>query len=156
MCKVADRTQGPGVLPTQKINAEHQYLQLLIIHWRIVKTIQSGSDQNAKMKIQLPKGLRSGSGISSEYGYGSGSESRILIIKNWRKKLQLKKKFFDQKLQFIFPLASLKNVQATREAFSPQKRTSSTFFQCCGSGSASTGPTGPTCFWASRIRIRIH
>jgi hypothetical protein len=28
--------------------------------------------------------------------------------------------FFDQKLQFFYPYASIKNVQATREAFSPQ------------------------------------
>ncbi len=36
--------------------------------------------------------------------------------------------FFYQKLQFTYPLAlaSIKNVQATGEAFSPQKRTSST------------------------------
>jgi hypothetical protein len=32
----------------------------------------------------------------------------------------------DQKLQFTYPLASIKDVQATGEAFSPQKRTSST------------------------------
>jgi hypothetical protein len=34
--------------------------------------------------------------------------------------------FLDQKLQFTFPLASIKDSQATGEAFSPQKRTSST------------------------------
>jgi hypothetical protein len=33
--------------------------------------------------------------------------------------------FFDQKLQFTYPLASTKNFQASGEAFSPQKRTSS-------------------------------
>ncbi len=33
---------------------------------------------------------------------------------------------FDQKLQFTYSFASIKGVQATREAFSPQKRTSST------------------------------
>ncbi len=50
------------------------------------------------------------------------------MTKNWRKKIQLKVfiSFFDQKLRFPYPLASLKNVQATEEAFSPQKRTSST------------------------------
>jgi hypothetical protein len=31
--------------------------------------------------------------------------------------------FLDQKLQFTFPLASVKDAQATGEAFSPQKRT---------------------------------
>ncbi len=32
-----------------------------------------------------------------------------------------------------------------------------TFHQRCGSGSESgSGSTGSTCFWASRIRIRIH
>ncbi len=31
----------------------------------------------------------------------------------------------DQKLQFIYPKASLKDAQATGEAFNPQKRTSS-------------------------------
>jgi hypothetical protein len=34
--------------------------------------------------------------------------------------------FFDQKLQFTYPSASIKDAQATREAFSHQKRTSST------------------------------
>jgi hypothetical protein len=34
--------------------------------------------------------------------------------------------FLDQKLQFTYPLASIKDAQATGEAFSPQKRTSST------------------------------
>jgi hypothetical protein len=32
----------------------------------------------------------------------------------------------DQKLQFTYPQAFIKDVQATREALSPQKRTSST------------------------------
>jgi hypothetical protein len=42
--------------------------------------------------------------------------------------LLLQKKLFilDQKQQFTYPLASIKNFQATEEAFSPQKRTSST------------------------------
>jgi hypothetical protein len=34
--------------------------------------------------------------------------------------------FFDQKLQFTYPLASIKDVQATGEVFIPQKRISST------------------------------
>jgi hypothetical protein len=34
--------------------------------------------------------------------------------------------FFDQKLKFTYPKASIKDAQATVEAFSPQKRTSST------------------------------
>jgi hypothetical protein len=34
--------------------------------------------------------------------------------------------FFDQKLLFTYPQASIKEAQATGEAFSPQKRTSST------------------------------
>jgi hypothetical protein len=34
--------------------------------------------------------------------------------------------FFYQKLQFAFPQASIKDVQATGEAFSPHKRTPST------------------------------
>jgi hypothetical protein len=33
--------------------------------------------------------------------------------------------FFDQKLQFTYPQSSIKNIQATGEALSPQKRTSS-------------------------------
>jgi|LakMenEpi03Aug12_release.lakeMendotaPanAssembly.Ray.scaffolds.fasta_scaffold1058454_1 hypothetical protein len=44
------------------------------------------------------------------------------------KKLQLKKikYFFDQKFQLIYPLAAIKDVQATGEAFSLQKRKSNT------------------------------
>ncbi len=48
------------------------------------------------------------------------------MTKNWKKITAEKKiKFFlDQKLQFQFPLASVKNVQVTEEAFSSQKRPS--------------------------------
>jgi hypothetical protein len=46
------------------------------------------------------------------------------------KNVQQKKKFdiriFNQKLLFSYPYASINDVQATGEAFSPQKRTSST------------------------------
>jgi hypothetical protein len=45
------------------------------------------------------------------------------------KKLQLKKNikfFWDQKLQFTYPYASIKNVLVTEEAFSSQKRPSNT------------------------------
>jgi hypothetical protein len=43
------------------------------------------------------------------------------------KKLTLGKNYlFDQKLQFALPPASLKDIKATGDAFSPQKRTSST------------------------------
>jgi hypothetical protein len=45
------------------------------------------------------------------------------------KNLQLKtffKKFFDQKLKFTYPYASIKDVKVTKEKFSSQKRTSST------------------------------
>ncbi len=50
------------------------------------------------------------------------------MTKNWEKKLQLKKNlvFLDQKLQFTYPLASIKNVQVTEEAFNSQKRPSNT------------------------------
>jgi hypothetical protein len=45
------------------------------------------------------------------------------------------KDIFDQKLQFTYPQASIKDVQDTEETFSPQKRTSSTstFLHFCGS-----------------------
>jgi hypothetical protein len=44
------------------------------------------------------------------------------MTKNW-KKFTAKKNwiFFFLKLQFIYPLASIKNAQATGEAFKPQK-----------------------------------
>jgi hypothetical protein len=41
------------------------------------------------------------------------------------KKYTAEKIFFHQKLQFTYPYASIKDVQAARKAFSPQKRTSS-------------------------------
>jgi hypothetical protein len=43
-----------------------------------------------------------------------------------REKIQLKifLSYFDQKLQFTYAYASIKDVQATGKAFSPQKRTS--------------------------------
>jgi hypothetical protein len=45
-----------------------------------------------------------------------------------KKKFTAEKKlhFLDQKLQFTYPWASIKDYQATEEPFSPQKRTSST------------------------------
>ncbi len=52
------------------------------------------------------------------------SGSRVLMIKIW-KKFTAKKKTF-QKLQFTYPEVSRKDVQATEEAFSHPKRTSST------------------------------
>jgi hypothetical protein len=53
------------------------------------------------------------------------------MTKIWREKLQRKKikYFLDPKLQFsefTYPQASIKDIQATEETFSPQKRTSST------------------------------
>ncbi len=58
--------------------------------------------------------------------YRSGS--RALMTKNC-KKITAEKNFqffFDQKLQFTYPQASIKNVQVTEEAFSSQKRPSNT------------------------------
>ena len=102
------------------------------------------------------------------YGSGSGSRvwcwrpfriririqygSRVLMTKNWKKITAeiFLKFFFDQKLLFTYPYASIKYVQVIEEAFSSQKRPSNTskhellqiivFF--CGSflPSASTGP----------------
>jgi hypothetical protein len=49
------------------------------------------------------------------------------MTKNWEKFTaeQKIKYFFDQKLQFTYPLTSIKEFQVA-EAFSPQRRTSST------------------------------
>jgi hypothetical protein len=49
------------------------------------------------------------------------------LMKNW-KKLTAEKffAFFYENLQFSFPLASMKDIQAAAEAFTPQKRASST------------------------------
>jgi hypothetical protein len=74
------------------------------------------------------------------YGYGSGSSIlgwipiRIRIQSGSRvfgdqklKKITAKNYIFlDQKLQFTYLEASIKDVQVTEEAFSSQKRTSST------------------------------
>ncbi len=46
--------------------------------------------------------------------------TKIEIIYSWKENWSL----FDQKLQFTYPLASIKGVQAIGEAFSPQKGTS--------------------------------
>jgi hypothetical protein len=45
-------------------------------------------------------------------------------VKNLQLKIFLK--FFDQKLKFTYSLSSIKDFQATGEAFSPQNTTSST------------------------------
>jgi hypothetical protein len=58
----------------------------------------------------------------------SGSGSRVLMTQNVRKKIQMKIYlfFFDQKLQFTYPQAFIKEIHPTGEAFRPQERTSST------------------------------
>jgi hypothetical protein len=74
---------------------------------------------------------RSGSSISNESGHGYGSRSN-LDPGFWWPKLYEKNtaelffsSFIDQKLQFTYPLlSSIKDIQATGAAFSPQKRTS--------------------------------
>ncbi len=64
---------------------------------------------------------------------GPGFRIRVHLIQGYYdqkivKNLQRKniKKFLDQKLQFTYPYATIKDVQVTKEAFSSQKRTSST------------------------------
>jgi hypothetical protein len=57
----------------------------------------------------------------------------------------------------VFPFISEKKVSLLHSSESLAPDTVHTFYQCCGSGSESgSGSTGSTCFWASRIRIRIH
>jgi hypothetical protein len=48
-----------------------------------------------------------------------------LITKNWNK-FTAGENFLGQNQQFTYPKASIKDFQATEEAVSPQKRTSST------------------------------
>ncbi len=51
------------------------------------------------------------------------------MTKNWRKQTAENVLiFFYQKLKFTYPYAPIKDVKATGEAFSPQKRTSSTSY----------------------------
>jgi hypothetical protein len=65
---------------------------------------------------------------------GSGLRIRIQDLDPGFDDLKLKKiyswkfyfYFLDKKLLFIYPYASIKDAQATGEAFSPEKRTSST------------------------------
>jgi hypothetical protein len=87
--------------------------------------------------ISCGSGYGSGSSIFSYYGSGSrsqcgsGSSSRIQSFddqKLKKKNLQLEICFifFDQKLQFYYPPASVKDALSTGEAFSSQKRTPST------------------------------
>ncbi len=72
------------------------------------------------------------------------------MTKNWEKILLKKDSLFliTKKWQFTYPLASLKDVQDTGEAFSPQKRTS--IYQLF---SFFMGHFLPS--WI-RIQIRIH
>ncbi len=102
----------------------------------------------------------SGQGCGSAFT-SSGSGSRALMTKNLKNITDEKKIQFvlDQKLQFSYPYAFIKNVQVTEEAFSSQTRTSNTskhgiFFllfmgHFCppGSGSGSTDPIESGSFW---------
>jgi hypothetical protein len=81
------------------------------------------------------------------------------MTKTWEN-LQLKKIVYflkEKKLQFTYPYASIKDGQATGEAFSPQKRTyspskheNSLLFSTCGS-SLPSWIRQLKCMW-----IRIH
>ncbi len=66
--------------------------------------------------------------------------------------------FFDQKLQFTYPKASIKNVQVTEEAYSSQMRPSNTskreFLKKISTFVGHFCPPGSGS--GSRIRIRIH
>jgi hypothetical protein len=72
--------------------------------------------------------IQPGSGYGSRSSISSESGSRVLVTKNFGKNTAelCFKSFFDQKLQFTYPWASIKDVQTTGESFSSQKRTSST------------------------------
>jgi hypothetical protein len=48
------------------------------------------------------------------------------MTKNLKKNFKLKEIFLDQKLHYTYPKASIEVAQATGEAYSPQKRKSST------------------------------
>ncbi len=83
----------------------------------------------------------------SSCGYGS----RVLVDDQNFKKItdgKLLLYFLTQNCKLLIP--RLLDAQATGEAFSPQKITSSTSKQCSGSES---GSTGSTCFWAIRIHL---
>jgi hypothetical protein len=85
---------------------------------------------------------------------------------NLKKKMQLKKDFYfiDQKLKFTYPSASMKDVQATGEIFSSQKRTALqkmkfiNFFYFSGSFFAHMDPDPDprTPLNHDPIRIRIY
>ncbi len=72
----------------------------------------------------------SGSSIFPYCGSGSSSKSRVLMTKNWQKFVAVKLYIFrgDREFQFTYSWASIKDApaQAAGEAFSSQKRTSST------------------------------
>jgi hypothetical protein len=58
-----------------------------------------------------------------------GSESRVLMTKNFTKFTAVKLNFFAflyRKFLFSYPYASIKDAQASGEAFIPKKRTPST------------------------------
>ncbi len=62
------------------------------------------------------------------YGSGSNPDPDPVFFDDqiFKKSYNWTKLFWDQKLQSTYPKASIKHVQAIEEAFSPQKRTSST------------------------------
>jgi hypothetical protein len=79
--------------------------------------------------------IANGSVVDPDPAFQASPDPDVLMTKNSRKNLNVDffLPFLDQKLQFT--LASIKDVQATGEAFSPQKRTSSTSTFCTpGSG----------------------
>jgi hypothetical protein len=67
--------------------------------------------------------IESGSSISNESGSG------VLMTKNCKKNTaETNLSFFNKKLQIIYDYASIKDVQASGEAFTPQKNEIYYFF----------------------------
>ncbi len=101
----------------------------LLIHFSIFQCSPSVNVSYASGSADLNYGpgfIDSGSSISGwipiRIRFQGSNDQKLENIYSWKKD----KIFFDQKLQFTNPYASIKDVQATGEAFSPQKRTSST------------------------------
>ncbi len=84
-----------------------------------------GSGYGSGSSISSESGSRYGSGSSISSESGSGYGSRVLMTTNWKKTVKfLIYIFFDKNCNYLW--ASIKDVQATGDAFSPQKRTSNT------------------------------
>ncbi len=118
---------SPGYLFLLVITFFCMYCTRLVYRlWKLSNFFSAANHCLLPYSFSDPHWFQCGSGsILGQFGSGS----RVLFIKNWRRTIYSWKIiaiFWIKNYNLLIPWPPLKDVKATGEAFSPQKRTSST------------------------------